>query len=315
MVDLAVFEVGLGGRLDATNVIDPLVSVITTISYDHQSVLGHTLTEIATEKAGIIKSNKPVISSSQTSEAMDVIERVAKEKNSGLKIVGRDLFFASVDHTLEGQSFWVWTPVQQSEMNAFLDGNSGSWKPEQYHIPLLGAHQMENACTAYLGIDALRSAGYSISDTAVQTGLQKVEWPCRFEVISRAPAIVLDSAHNRDSAQKLRISLDDYLPGKEVILLFGASEDKDVRGMMTDLLPRVSQIIATQTIHPRAMDASNIVQLVHQMGKPAKAILPFEVAYQTAIGLAGKEKVVLVAGSIFMAAAAKELWLKTSGTR
>jgi len=314
-VDLAVFEVGLGGRLDATNVIDPLVSVITTISYDHQSVLGHTLTEIATEKAGIIKVAKPVVSSSQTGEAMEVIERVSKEKKSGLRIVGRDLFFASVDHSLEGQSFWTWTPDHQPEMNAYLDGRPGEWKPEQFHIPLLGAHQMENACTAYLAIDAVKAAGFSIPDTAIHSGFRNVKWSCRFEVISHAPIIVLDSAHNRDSAQKLRISLDDYLPGKDIILLFGASEDKDVRGMLTDLLPRVSQTIATQTIHPRAMDASNIVQLVHQMGKPAKAILPFEEACQTAIGLAGKEKVVLVAGSIFMAAAAKELWLKTSGSR
>jgi dihydrofolate synthase/folylpolyglutamate synthase len=313
-INIAVFEVGLGGRLDATNVVDPIVSVITTISYDHQSVLGNTLTQIAGEKAGIIKPGKPVVTSNQTGEAMEVIERVANEKGSSLRIVGRDAHYASVSHSLEGQTFWLWSPDQQKKMDAYLDQSDPNWKPAQFEVPLLGAHQLENATTAYLAIQALNEAGMKFTDQAIHEGLRRVQWPCRFEVVSKKPMVVLDSAHNRDSAQKLRITLDDYLPGRNVILLFGASEDKDVRGILTDLLPRVSQIITTQTIHPRAMDASTIVQLVHQMGKPARAILPFEEAYQTAVSLAGDDQVVLVAGSIFMAAAAREYWLKTSGT-
>lgn len=123
--------------------------------------------------------------------------------------------------------------------------------------------------------------------------------------------IILDSAHNRDSALKLRLTLDDYLPEKDVILLFGASEDKDVRGMLVDLMPRVERVIATQSIHPRALEANVIVDYVHRMGKRAEAILPFEAAFEKAVHLANGERAVLVAGSIFLAAAARELWLKT----
>ncbi len=313
-VELAIFEVGLGGRLDATNVIDPVVSVITTISYDHQAVLGNTLTQIASEKAGIIKPGKPVITANQTGEALDEIIRVAVEKSAPMKIVGRDLFYAPVAHSLDGQSFYLWSPAQQSSMDEFLENPSASaWQPDNYEIPLLGAHQLENAATAYLTIQQMKAAGYPIPDEAIRQGFKNVIWQCRFEVVSRSPIIVLDSAHNRDSAQKLRITLDDYLPGKEIVLLFGASEDKDVKGMLTDLLPRVDQIIATQTTHPRAMEASSIVQLVHQMGKPARAIIPFEAAYKQAVEMASESRVLLVAGSIFMAAAAREVWMKTSG--
>lgn len=313
-VELAIFEVGLGGRLDATNVIDPVVSVITTISYDHQAVLGNTLTQIAGEKAGIIKPDTPVISANQTGEALDEIIRVAGEKSAPMKIVSRDIFYAPKEHSLDGQTFWLWSPEQQPKMDLFLEnGPEADWKPDTYHVPLLGAHQLENAATAYLTIQQVKEAGFQVPDEAIRQGFKNVVWQCRFEVVSRSPIIVLDSAHNRDSAQKLRITLDDYLPGKEIVLLFGASEDKDVKGMLTDLLPRVDQIIATQTTHPRAMEASSIVQLVHQMGKPARAVIPFEIAYHQAVDMASAGRVLLVTGSIFMAAAAREVWMKTSG--
>ncbi len=313
-VDFAVLEVGLGGRLDATNVVDPLVSVITTVSYDHQAVLGDTLAAIAGEKAGIIKPGRTVVVSNQSTEAYKVIEQRANELGSPLLSVGKDVHYVSASHSLDGQRFWVWQPHQQGKMDQFLENPDGiTWHPMEYFTPLLGAHQIENAVTAFLTIQTVRAAGYEISEQAVADGFLNVSWHCRFEVISRNPLIVLDSAHNRDSAQKLRITLDDYLPGKNILLLFGASEDKDVHGILVDLLPRVNKVIATQTIHPRAMEASSIVKLVHQMGKPARAILPFQKAFEEITGMAGPNEAVLVAGSIFLAAAAREVWLDTSG--
>lgn len=309
-VDIAVFEVGLGGRLDATNVVDPLVSVITTISYDHQGVLGSSLTAIAGEKAGIIKPGRPVVTSSQTGEAMDVLVQTARERGSALTRVGRDVHYTSIRHDLAGQECWIWSDEDQPRMDQFLEqGSADGWQPQKYWIPLLGAHQLENVTCAYSTVRMVQSSGFIIPDSAIQAGLEKVSWPCRFDVISKDPMIVLDSAHNRDSALKLRLTLDDYLPGKGVVLLFGASEDKDVNGMLIDLMPRVDRVIATQSIHPRALAAGEIVNFTHQMGRKARAILPLEAAFEHALQTVRQDQVILVTGSIFLAAAVRDIWM------
>jgi dihydrofolate synthase/folylpolyglutamate synthase len=313
-VDYAVIEVGLGGRLDATNVVDPVLSVITTISYDHQAILGNSIAEIAAEKAGIIKPGKPVVLASQTSEALQVLLKKAEENGSMVTLVGKDMLYTAIRHDLDSQSLFVWSIDDQEKMNRFIEGDPGNkWKPNQFTIPLLGAHQLENATTAYSALKILQKQDPKITDIAIVLGFKNVSWPCRFEVISKKPLIILDSAHNRDSAIKLRLTLDDYLPGNDVLLIFGASEDKDVRGMLVDLLPRVSQVIATQSIHPRALDAGVIVDFAHLMGKKVKAILPLEDAFQEAFRLANGERAILVAGSIFIAAAVKELWINQQG--
>ncbi len=307
-VDFAVVEVGLGGRLDATNIVTPLVSVITTVSYDHQAILGHSLAEIASEKAGIIKTGVPVVSAYQTAEAAEVIQRIAQERSSSLLQVGIDTFYAPLERALTGQSFWLWPKSEQDSMDKFLDGVvTSDWSPPTYQLPLLGAHQLENAATAFTAIGVVQSSGFSISSQAILSGFANVFWPCRFEIIESEPLIVVDSAHNRDSAQKLRIVLDDYLPAHQVTLLFGASEDKDVHGMLVELLPRIKRVVATESIHPRAMPAENIVKLVHQLGKPAKAITPLEDALNVVILEAGPNEVILAAGSIFIAAAVRQI--------
>ncbi len=170
-VNAAVFEVGLGGRLDATNIVTPKVSVITSLSYDHTAVLGDTLTLIAGEKAGIIKQGVPVISSPQKDEALVVLERVAKLKNAELTLVGRDVKFEVIKSSLERQKFRI--------LNS------------EFRIPLLGSHQIENAATAYA---ALRASGISISDEQIQKGFSQVKWSARFEVVRRDPPVIFDSA-------------------------------------------------------------------------------------------------------------------------
>ena len=313
-VDYAVIEVGLGGRLDATNVVDPILSVITTISYDHQAILGNSIAEIAAEKAGIIKTGKPVVFASQTNEALQVLLQKAYETGSAVTLVGRDKLYVAVEHDLDSQSLYIWSIEDQGNMNKFIEGDpENKWKPKQFTIPLLGAHQLENATTAYSVLKILQKQDPKITDESIVEGFKNVSWSCRFEVISKKPLIILDSAHNRDSAIKLRLTLDDYLPGNDVILIFGASEDKDVRGMLVDLMPRVHQVIATQSIHPRALEAGVIVDFVHMMGKKAKAILPLDDAFTEAVKLANGERAILVAGSIFIAAAVKELWMNQQG--
>jgi dihydrofolate synthase / folylpolyglutamate synthase len=295
-------------------VVDPILSVITTISYDHQAILGNSIAEIAAEKAGIIKPGKPVVLASQTGEALQVLLKKANENGSTVTLVGKDMLYAAIEHDLDYQSLFIWSIDDQEKMNKFIEGDPvNKWKPKHFTIPLLGAHQLENATTAYSALKILQKRDPKITDEAIVLGFKNVVWPCRFEVISKKPLIILDSAHNRDSAIKLRLTLDDYLPGNDVILIFGASEDKDVRGMLVDLLPRVSQVIATQSIHPRALDAGVIVEFAHLMGKKAKAILPLEDAFKEAEKMANGERTILAAGSIFIAAAVKELWTNQQG--
>lgn len=310
-VNAAVFEVGLGGRLDATNVVTPLVSVITSLSMDHMSVLGDTLAKIAAEKAGIIKPGRPVVIAPQKDEARAVVEQVAREQGARLVAVGRDYHYAARTHDLDGQSLIVWKAEDQALFDLYIEkAGNGAWAPVHLTLPLLGYHQVENAATAYTALQTARQEGLQISEAAIAAGLSRVRWPARFEILQRRPILVVDSAHNRDSALKLRLTIEDYFPGKPVILLFGASEDKDIAGMFAELLPRTTRVIATQSIHPRAMDAQKLVDLAHTFGVPAMAVLPMEKALETALNLAGNDSVVLAAGSLFIAAAVSEAWQK-----
>ncbi len=295
-VDTAVIEVGMGGRLDATNLVSPLVSVITSLSMDHTQILGDTLAKIAFEKAGIIKPGRPVVTANQLPEAQAVLRQVALERNSPLIEIGRDYIFQPLTHSLDGQTVAIWRGGEEESAR------------QTFTIPLLGLHQAENAATAFAAIQILRQQGQQISPEAVQRGFASVIWPGRFELLRRDPPLVVDSAHNRDSARRLRQTLDDYLPNWQVILVFGASEDKDVDGILAELSPRVREVIATQSIHPRAMPADKIVELMKKYGKPAQAILPLEDAIQVALTHAGQDTAILAAGSLFVAAAVRDTW-------
>src|SRR5215216_2994496 len=209
-VNAAVIEVGLGGRLDATNIVTPKVSVITSLSYDHMAVLGSTLAQIAGEKAGIIKPNVPVVSAPQTEEGLEVLQRIATEKNCPFILVGRDVEFERLTSSLDGQSLRV-TDHRPSTLDL--------------QLPLLGEHQIQNAATAYA---ALKMSGIEISHEAIQKGFSQVKWPARFEILQREPPVIIDSAHNRDSALRLRQTLDEYYPNRPVVLVFCALEDKDI---------------------------------------------------------------------------------------
>jgi dihydrofolate synthase/folylpolyglutamate synthase len=308
-VDIAVLEVGLGGRLDATNIVVPEVSVITSISYDHEHVLGDTLAKIAYEKAGIIKKGRPIVLSPQKEEARKVVVSIAEARNAKLFQVGQDFLFAPWSHSLSGQSLLVWSKAEQPQVNAFIEsGGRQNWEPLRLTIPLLGYHQVENAATAYAALQVARDEGIAIQEGDIVRGFANVFWPGRFEVLRRNPPLIIDSAHNPDSALKLRLAIDDYLPGQPVILLFGASEDKDIHGMFSALLPRVKTVIATQSVHPRAIEPEKLVEQSFQFGCSAQAVVPIEAALNRALELAGQETVIVASGSLFIAAAVREIW-------
>ena len=293
-VNAAVIEVGLGGRLDATNIVMPKVAVITSISYDHTAVLGNTLAQIAREKAGIMKEGIPVVSAPQTDEALQVLERIAKERNSPFILVGKDVKFERLASSLDGQSLSVKDDLRHSTLDL--------------RLPLLGAHQIENAAIAYA---ALKTSGIPISDEAIQKGFSEVKWPARFEVLRREPPVVIDSAHNRDSSRRLRETLDEYFPEIPVILIFCALEDKDITGILDELKPRLECVVATRADHPRAPDAEWIADQVEKVEIPVEAVTPVEAALERALELAGTQKLVLAAGSVAFAGEVSSAWRKS----
>jgi dihydrofolate synthase / folylpolyglutamate synthase len=300
-VNTAVFEVGLGGRLDATNIVTPKVSVITSLSYDHTAVLGNTLALIAGEKAGIIKQGVPVVSSPQKEDALEVLERVAKLKDAELTLVGRDVKFELIESSLEGQSLTVddgrWTMV------------NGLSSMVKLKIPLLGSHQIENAATAYT---ALKVSGIPLTDEQIQKGFSQVQWRARFEVVRRDPPVIFDSAHNQDSFAKLSETLQMHFPDQMVYLIFGASEDKNIPGMFAELKSKIRKIIITRADHPRALEVEQIQQLAEQAGAESETVTPVKSALARALELSSKDgSIVLSAGSIFVTAEVMSAW-KTS---
>jgi dihydrofolate synthase / folylpolyglutamate synthase len=292
-----VAEVGLGGRLDATNIVHPLVSVISSISYDHTQVLGNTLEEIAAEKAGIIKPGVPVVISPQKEAARLVFERLASDFGAPLLEVGRDYQFSTLSASLAGQSLAVWR----------MKGEKAG-KPVRLSIPLLGAHQLENAATAFAALEVARERGLDLKKSDIQHGFASVVWPGRFEVLRKHPPLVVDSAHNPDSAIRLRQTLETYYPGWQVVLIFGASEDKDISGILAELKPVIRRVIFTRSYHPRAIEPDKLVELVTGYGIPVQVIPAIEDALSEALRQAGEEYLVLAAGSLFVAAGVRHSW-------
>jgi len=289
----AVIEVGLGGRLDATNVVMPKVSVITSLSYDHMAVLGDTLAKIAGEKAGIIKEGVPVVSAPQSEEALKVLERVAREMSVPLTLVGRDIHVIPLTSSLDGQTFRLTDNLQSANLPTF-------------RLPLLGSHQLENAATAYA---ALKASGIPITDEAIQKGFSQVKWRARFEIARRDPPVIFDSAHNQDSFAKLRETLETYFPGRQVYLIFGASEDKNIPGMFAEMKPKIRKLIVTRADHPRALEPEKIIRLAEQAGVESEAASPVESAFRRALDLSAKDgSIVLSAGSMFVTAEVMKAW-------
>jgi dihydrofolate synthase/folylpolyglutamate synthase len=308
-VDVAVIEVGLGGRLDATNVIVPVVSVITSLSYDHMHLLGERLSDIAGEKAGIIKPGVPVVLAPQQHEAENVVERFAEERGAPIIRVGKDWLFAPGVHGLKGQTLYIWSAAEQEQMDIFVESSGGEeWVPPRYTIPLLGYHQVVNCAVAYAALQVGRQEGISIPEQAIQRGFAKTSWLGRFQVLSQDPTVILDAAHNRDSALKLRISLDDYFPGKAVTVVFGASSDKDITGMFDELLPRVARLIVTQADNPRAAEVEELARLAHGHGTRVETVVPVRQALEHALRIQRPDEVLLVTGSLFVVGEALKFW-------
>ena len=291
-----VLEVGLGGRLDATNIVTPKVSVITSLSYDHTAVLGDTLAKIAGEKAGIIKEGVPVVSSLQEDEALEVLERIARNNRCVFSLVGKDIKVEKIESSLDGQLLSVAQSGAERSRSASVELN----------IPLLGEHQIQNAAVAYT---ALKASKIELSDEAIQKGFSQVKWRARFEIARHEPPVIFESAHNTDSFIKMRQTLDEYYPGRQVYLIFGASEDKNILDMFAAMKPKIKRLIVTRADHPRALEAERILELAKQAGVESEAVSPVESAFERALENSAKDgSIVLSAGSMFVTAEVMKAW-------
>lgn len=293
-VDLAVLEVGLGGRYDSANAVTPVVSVITSISYDHMQVLGDTLAKIAYQKAGIAKAGVPLITLPQPPEAMQVIEQVARE-------VGAPLALAERAHwAMDGRT--LVDDAEAPRLEAII----------QQSVALRGSFQRENARVAVGVVLLLREQGWHVADAAMGRGLADASWPGRVEVVPGEPPVVLDGAHNGDSAQRLVEALQELFPNRRLVLVFGTTRDKDVAGMFDALLPAAHALVLTHSRHPRA--ESNVSLLRERAEHYARSgrQLAIDVAedvpeaLEKANSLAGPHDVICVTGSLFVVAAARE---------
>lgn len=293
-VDFAVVEVGLGGRLDSTNVIDPMVSVITSISYDHMHILGNTLEAIAFEKAGIIKKSRPVVVYPQQEGVMSVISDVGRQRNA--PIIPVDIKnIKEVSLEIEHQVF-DFTFYDKIYKNIVLH--------------LSGHHQVLNAATALTCIMLLQKQGIDIPDKAVYDGMAHVRWPGRLELVRRRPDIILDGAHNPSGAAVLSDAIRAYYKGRRIILIIGILKDKAVDDILSNVCPLGDYIIATAPDNPRALLPE---ELGHRAFKYCKNVVYIEginLAIEKALEIATPEHLILICGSLYLVGEARSILKK-----
>jgi dihydrofolate synthase/folylpolyglutamate synthase len=282
-VDFTVLEVGMGGRLDATNVVNPLVSVITQISYDHMASLGNTLEAIAKEKAGIIKNNSYAVTSPQEPEALKVIKDTCSEKITKLFEVGRDITYKKTENSGKFD----------------VSGILGTYKDLQNS--LLGDHQIINASTAIGALECLWFHGIKIAEESIRNGLVNVKWRARIEVIQKDPIIILDVAHNAESARVLKETIETNFSYDKMILILEVSIQKDVKGMGKYLCPMADTIILTKMNSPRAMNPEDIKAELADFRDDFIITQNVKDALKIAKSMAKKQDLICITGSLILA--------------
>ncbi len=292
-VDLAVLEVGLGGRFDSTNVCQPLLSLITSISFDHTQQLGNRLASIAMEKAGIIKPGRPVVSGATSLEARTEIEQICQERHAPLRQLDVDFRYRYEPGQVTA------TSERRPCVKIFTDRRA--WP--RMELGLLGEHQAANAAVAVACIEHLRTAGWSLSDEAVAAGLANVSWPARMEVVGRRPLVVLDCAHNVASAQALVETLQASFPPGRRLLVFGVSNDKDVPRMFRILAPHFAHVFLTRYSNSlRSVPPEELAEIVRRTAELPFTLCPTPAdAWQAARRLATPQDLICITGSMFLA--------------
>lgn len=283
-VDVAVIEVGMGGRLDSTNVISPLVSVITNIELEHTEFLGTTLTKIAGEKAGVIKQGVPVVTGAMQQEVITVIEQEAAARKARVYRLSKD-FMPGVSVSQHAQVF---------------DYRGIRTSYEKIRINMLGRYQVDNACLALATIECLLDAGIIVDEAAVRSGLDRARWEGRLELVARRPDIYLDGAHNPASAQKLAATIREMKPAyRRLVLILGILQDKDYRGIITALVPLADHVVVTKPQYSRAMDVQVLAAEIRKMHRSVETANTVSDAIATVGDKVSSVDLVLVTGSLY----------------
>ncbi|MGC8580896.1 MAG: Mur ligase family protein [Thermoplasmata archaeon] len=295
-VDIGVIEVGIGGRLDSTNVIIPLSSIITNIDLEHTEILGDTLSKIAFEKGGIIKNGVPVFVGEIKKEPLNVLENIANEKNAPLYRLGREIKIADVKTSLEGTFFNLKTPFTE-QSNLF--------------VPLLGDFQANNAGIAVSAVRYLSKRGFfDISENNIMASLQKVKWAGRFEIIRKEPYIIIDGAHTIESSKVLANNINHLFNNSEFTIIFGIMKDKKVDEIISNISKIPSRLIITKIDYHRSMDTENVKKIAIKYYDPSKLILAesVEKSIETALKYGDP---ILITGSIYLIGEARSIILNS----
>jgi dihydrofolate synthase/folylpolyglutamate synthase len=290
-VDIAVLEAGLGGRLDATNVCKPLVSVITNIAFDHMDYLGNTLYSITREKAGIIKQNGICITAAKQKKVLEVLKNICLYRRAKLYRLGRDIKI-------------------KKQKDGFLNYQGLHRNLKNLTIPLQGDHQLSNAALALAAIELCAKKGFSIADTAIYAGLKNTHWEARLEVLQKQPLFLLDGAHNPAGISVLCRSFKKDFSYCRLILIFGSLADKDYRRMLQKIIPLTSTIILTQLKTKRAVPVNDIMETVMKMGYKAIVTENVKQAIERAQAMAKKQDLICATGSFYLAGEVKQAFPK-----
>lgn len=291
-IDVAVVEVGLGGRLDATNLVQSVVALISTISKDHEAYLGSDLLSIAREKAGIIKHAVPVVCGALPVEVGDLLQRIADERQSPSYFMGRDFVFF-----LKNKGLFDYTGTK--------------WRLTDLDVALRGRHQRRNAALALSALE-IAASDFPVSERAVRDGLKTVRWPGRFEIVRSHPTVVLDGAHNGEGVRALVEELEDFREGRRIKLLFASMEDKDWRFMLEKLSEIVDEMVLTRVDMERSADPH---QLASHLGEKirSRVIEDARSAVETVLAGADSDEIILVAGSLYLLGEIRPMLIGTGG--
>jgi dihydrofolate synthase / folylpolyglutamate synthase len=293
-VEFGVIEVGLGGRLDATNIITPVLSIVTRIDFDHENFLGHSLQEIAREKAGILKHGVPVVSAPQLPEAREILRACATELHCPLVETGEA--FRVEQESIEAGCV-------RAQVTELATGTQFSLAPQ-----LPGRFQLQNALNALAAARLLQSKNFRVTNENIERGLAEAQWPGRLEKLQSRPDVYLDGAHNPGAARELTHFLEENFAGRRIYLIYGAMRDKAVDEVTGLLFPLATEVIFTQPNNPRAVSATQLAQMAGHHASHFSVINNAEAAFDRAVANASPEDAIFITGSLYLVGQLRHSW-------
>lgn len=296
-VDFVVLEVGMGGRLDATNIIEaPILSVLTPITMDHVQYLGDTIEKIAKEKCGIIKKNSMIVTAKQDKAVYNIISKVSAEQNSRF-IKATEACIESISHSIDGQV--ISFKYKEIEIT--------------FKLKLLGEYQLINCQTALVALMALKHLGIRIDKENIVRAMENVKWPGRFEVVHKEPVVILDGAHNVDAMKVLAASLKKYFSGHRIFLVLGILKDKDYKEMVSIIAPKVNEVILTEPQNNRKLEVQDLKEVVIKYNSNIVACSDCFEAVKIAMSKANAGDIICVAGSLYLTGIIRGLFYDSFG--